>query len=152
MKKILVFSILLICANTYAQQSQGQAVKTNVSVNSQRNLSLKPEATIVNVPLETDLSKYKRIVLSVEGWSDKANEKYIRNTLKQSIFIVEKKDFKKGKTVMQSDTLYLFWNRSADHDDRTTTIVVRDSENKVLYSVSHTNVGRAKMLDFLLSV
>lgn len=153
MKKIIIVSLFLtFCFKSYSQQAQGQAVKTNVNITEQRDLELKPESSTINIPLETDLTKYKKIVLSVEGWAKKANEKDIRNALKQSIFIVEKKDYKKGKTKMNSDTLYFFWNRSADHDDRNTTIIVRDSDMKVLYSASHTNVGRAKMLNFILSI
>ena len=133
--------------DSYSQQVQG----TNVNITKERELVLKPESTIINVTLETDLSKYKKLVLSVEGWAARANENDIRNALKQSIFNVDKKDFKKGKTKMEEDTIYFFWNRSDDGDDRTTTIVVRDSNMKVLYSASHTNVGRAKMLDFIIS-
>ena len=112
---------------------------------------MKPESTVINIPLETDLSQYKKLVLSVQGWAANANEHDIRNALKQSIFNVDKKDFKKGKTKMEEDTLYFFWNRTDDGDDRTTTIIVRDFNMKLLYSASHTNVGRAKMLDFILN-
>ena len=133
--------------DSYSQQVQG----TNVNITKERELVLKPESTIINVTLETDLSKYKKLVLSVAGWAARANENDIRNALKQSIFNVDKKDFQKGKTKMEEDTIYFFWNRSDDGDDRTTTIVVRDSNMKVLYSASHTNVGRAKMLDFIIS-
>jgi macrodomain Ter protein organizer (MatP/YcbG family) len=152
MKRIIIVTAFLLSLNSYSQQVQGQAVKTNVNITKQRELVLKPESKTINVPLVTDLTNYKNIVLSVEGWSRKANEKDIRNALKQSIFIVEKKDFKKGKTKMKDDTLYFFWNRSNDNDDRTTTIIVRDYKMKVLYSASHTNVGRAEMLAFILSI
>jgi len=153
MKKIIIASLLLtFCLKSYSQQVQGQAVKTNVNITKERELVLKPESKTINVPLEVDLTDYKNIVLSVEGWARKANEKDIRKALKQSIFTVDKKDFKKGKTKMDKETLYFFWNRSADGDDRTTTIVVRDYKMKVLYSATHTNVGRAAMLDFILSI
>ena len=147
MKKLIIISLVFLSIDSYSQQVQG----TNVNITKERELVLKPESTIINVTLETDLSKYKKLVLSVEGWAARANENDIRNALKQSIFNVDKKDFKKGKTKMEEDTIYFFWNRSDDGDDRTTTIVVRDSNMKVLYSASHTNVGRAKMLDFIIS-
>ncbi len=153
MKTFIIASFTLFFSfQSFSQQAQGQSVKTNVSITKQRDLELKPESSTINVPLVTYLTQYKKIVLSIEGWAKKTNEKDIRNALKQSIFVVEKKDFKKGKTKMNSDTLYFFWNRSADHDDRNTTIVVRDHNMKVLYSATHTNVGRAKMLDFILSI
>lgn len=147
MKKLIIISLVFLSIDSYSQQVQG----TNVNITKERELVLKPESTIINVTLETDLSKYKKLVLSVAGWAARANENDIRNALKQSIFNVDKKDFQKGKTKMEEDTIYFFWNRSDDGDDRTTTIVVRDSNMKVLYSASHTNVGRAKMLDFIIS-
>lgn len=151
MKNLIIVAILFISIDSYSQQLQGQAVNTNVNITKERELLLKPEATIVNIPLETDLSKFKKIVLSVQGWAANANEKEIRNALTQSIFIVDKKDYKKGATKMEEDTIYFFWYRTDDGDDRTTTVIVRDFNMKVLYSASHTNVGRAKILDFILS-
>jgi hypothetical protein len=151
MKNLILIAFTLLSLDSYSQQVQGQSVKTNVNITKERELVIKPEATVINIPLESDLSKYKNIVLSVQGWAPKANEKDIRNALKQSIFIVDKRAYKKGKTVMEEDTIYFFWNRSEDGDDRTTTIIVRDYNMKVLYSATHTNVGRAKMLDFILS-
>ena len=152
MKKLIIIAFLFLSIDSYSQQVQGQAVNTNVNITKERELVLKPESTVINIPLETDLSKYKKIVLSIEGWSAKQNEKDIRNALKQSIFNVDREDFEKGVTKMEEDALYFFWFRTNDGDDRTTTIIVRDFNMKVLYRASHTNVGRAKMLDFLLSL
>lgn len=146
-----MIAFLFLSIDSYSQQFQGQAVNTNVNIKKERELVLKPESTVINIPLETDLSSYKKIVLSVQGWAANANEKDIRNALKQSIFNVDTKDYKKGVTKMEEDAIYFFWNRSEDSDDRTTTIIVRDFNMKVLYSATHTNVGRAKMLDFILS-
>lgn len=151
MKKLIMIAVLFLSLDSYSQQVQGQAVNTNVNVTKERELVLKPESTVINIPLETDLSGYKKIVLSVQGWAAHANEKDIRNALKQSIFIVDKKDYEKGVTKMEEGTMYFFWNRTEDGDDRTTTIIIRDFNMKVLYSASYTNVGRAKMLDFILS-
>ena len=145
MKNIIVIAFLFLSIDSYCQQVQGQ----KVNITNERDLQ--PESTIINVPLETSLSKYKNIVLSVEGWAANANEKDVRKALKQSIFIVEKKDYQKGVTKMEENTLYFFWYRSTEGDDRATTIVLRDFNMKVLYSASHTNVGSAKMLNFLLS-
>jgi hypothetical protein len=151
MKNLLMIVILLFSFDVYSQQAQGQSVKTNVNITNERDLVLKPESTVIITPLENDLKSYKKIIISVEGWASAGNEKDIRNALKQSIFIVDKKDYKKGVTKMEEDTIYFFWNRSEDGDDRTTTIVLRDYKMKVLYSATHVNVGRAKMLDFILS-
>ena len=145
MKKLAIIAFLFLSIDSYSQ------VNTNVNIRNEREVVLQPESSVINIPLESDLSKYKKIILSVQGWAASANEKDIRNALKQSIFIVDKKDYEKGKTVMQEDTIYFFWNRSDDGDDRTTTIILRDFNMKVLYSASHTNVGRAKMLDFILN-
>lgn len=146
MKKIITISFLFITTNTYSQ------VNTNINISNERQAVMQPESSIINIPLQCDLSKYKKIVLSVQGWAASLNEKDIRNALKQSIFIVDKKRFNKDKTEMEEDTIYFFWNRSEDGDDRTTTIIIRDYNMKVLYSATHTNVGRAKMLDFILSL
>ena len=153
MKKLIIITFLLLSINSYSQQIQGQAqeVNTNVKITKERDVILQPESTVINVPLTTDLSNYKKLVLSVVGWSAYSNEIDIRKALKQSIFNVEKKTYVKGKTKLEEDTLYFFWNRSEDGDDRSTTIVLRDFNMKVLYSASHTNVGRAKMLAFLIS-
>lgn len=51
---------------------------------------------------------------------------------------------------MEENTIYFFWNRSDDGDDRSTTILVKNYNLKVLYSATHTNVGSAKMLEFIL--
>lgn len=146
-KLIIIISILLLSIESYSQQVQG----TSVNIRNERELVLKPESTVIYTPLKTDLTKYKNLVLSVEGWAAYQNENEIRNALNQSIFKVDKKEFKKGKTKMEEDTLYFFWNRSNDSDDRTTTIILRDFNMKVLYSATHTNAGRAKMLDFILN-
>ena len=151
MKKIIVIVFISLSIDSNSQQAQGQAVNTNVNIIKERKLVLKPESTIIIIPLEHDLTKYKKIVLSIQGWAANANEKDIRNALIQSIFIVDKKNFKKGVTKMQDDTIYFFWNRTDDGDDRSTTIIVRDFNRKILYSASHTNVGRAKMMDFIIS-
>jgi predicted transcriptional regulator len=151
MKKLIMIAFLIVTIDLYSQQVQGQDVNTNVNIKKERELALKPEATVINIPLEADLSKYKKIVLSVQGWSAKQNEKDIRNALKQSIFNVDKKNFEKGVTKMEEDAIYFFWFRTNDLDDRTTTIILRDFNMKVLYSATHINVGRAKMLDFILN-
>ena len=150
MKKLIIIVFVFSSINSYSQQVQGQAVNNNVNIRNERELVLQPETTIINIPLEISLSKYKKIVLSIEGWAARENEKDIRKALKQSIFNVEKSDFKKGVSKMEEDTIYFFWNRSDDGDDRSTTIIVRDFNMKVLYSASHTNVGRAKMMDFIM--
>jgi hypothetical protein len=151
MKKLIMIAFIFLCIISYSQQVQGQSVNTRVNVTEERELVLKPESTVINTPLESDLSGYKKIVISVQGWAARANEKDIRNALKQSIFIVDKKDYEKGVTKMEEGTMYFFWNRTEDGDDRTTTIIVRDFNMKVLYSATHINVGRAKMLDFILN-
>ena len=149
MKKLIVLSLILFSISLYPQVVQGQTTGTNVNVLKERELQ--PESSVINVPLTTDLTKYKNIVLSVLGFACYENENDIRNALQQSIFNVDKKDFKKGKTKMEENTIYFFWNRTEDGVDRSTTIILRDYNMKVLYSASHTNVGRAKMLDFILN-
>lgn len=151
MKNLILLSFLFLTIDSYSQLNQGQSVRTDVNITKERELVLKPESTIINISLEANLLKYKKLVISVEGWAAKENESDIRNALKQSIFIVDKKDFKKGKTKMEEDTLYFFWYRTDDGDDRTTSIILRDFNMKLLYSASHINVGRAKMLDFILN-
>ena len=152
MKNLLLIATLLLSITTYSQIEKEENINSKIILKEQRVLNLKPESSIINVPLEVDLRNYKNIVLSVEGWLDVSNEKEIRDALKQSIFTVERKNYKKNKTVLKEDTLYLFWNQSNEWDDRTTTLIIRDSNFNVLYSVTHTNVGKAKILSFLLSI
>ena len=142
---LLIFTFVNLKGQT---QTTGVIVKSN-TVN-QRDLTLFDEETTIKTPM-ADLSNYTNICLSVTGWAAMQNKVDIKKALKQSRFIVEKKPFKKGKTKMNPNTIYFFWNRSADHDNRTTTIIVRDHKMKILYSASHLNTGRAKMLEPILN-
>ncbi|GAA4943828.1 hypothetical protein GCM10023314_16080 [Algibacter agarivorans] len=152
MNKLLIIPILLFCCNLFSQQVQSNTSKTNVNISEQRELNLKPESTIINVPLESDLSKYKKIVLSIMGANYSINKNRVPQAIRQSKFILEKKNFKKGKTKMKEDTLYLFWTCSKEYDDITTTLVIRDYNFKVLYSATYTNIGTSKILSFIMSI
>lgn len=151
MKNCVIIILFLFCFNGYSQQVQGTAVKvSNVSVN-ERELNLKPEKKDILTPLVVDLSQYTNITIGVTGYYAWSWEKDIEDALENSRFIVDKKKFKKGVTKMNPNTLYFFWNRSADIDDRTTSIILRDYKMNILFSANYVNVGTAEILSFLLN-
>lgn len=152
MNKLLLILILLFSCNLFSQQVQSSTSKTNVNISEQRELNLKPESKVINIPLVSDLSKYKKITLSIAGSNYKLNKYHVAQAIGQSKFILEKKKFKKGKTKMDEDTLYFFWTCSKVYDDITTNLVIRDYNFKVLYSATYTNVATSKILSFIMSI
>ena len=75
----------------------------------------------------------------------------IRKVLEQSRFIVEKKTYKKGKTKLKENTLYLFWSGSGPTWDRSVSIQLRNHKLEILYSADYNNIKTTKMLSFLLN-
>ena len=71
-------------------------------------------------------------------------------------FIVDKKRAKKNprflKDVKKPSYLYFYFRRQmgSGNDDITTSVIVRDHKNKVVYSVMHTNTGIPEILDPLI--
>tara|TARA_X000000950_G_scaffold178308_1_gene216473 strand:- start:191 stop:652 length:462 start_codon:yes stop_codon:yes gene_type:complete len=152
MKKLILL-LLLIPILSFGQNP---TIKKEINIKSESSSDVTfkfedGEYTIVKT-LETDLSNYDKIVLGVSDTNNRVySERMMRKTLEQSRFIVEKKTYKKGKTKLKDDTLYLFWTGSGPTWERNVSIQLRDHRLKILYSADHKNIGVTKILSFLLN-
>jgi len=152
MKKL----ILLLLFIPLVSFGQDVNIKKDISIDSKSssNVTVKFEdgdITIVK-PLKTDLANYTNIVLGVSDTNNKVfSERMIRKVLEQSRFIVEKKTYKKGKTKLKENTLYLFWSGSGPSWERSVSIQLRNYKLEILYSADYNNIDRTKMLSFLLN-
>ena len=168
MKKLLIILTLLSNYCIYSQiQRQAQVQATSVNVSSttiqQRELVLSEPSTIVNVPLQVDLNNYEKLLLVDIKSIGLSTEKYLYNLYEERLLssplkIVnpvkfDKKKFKKNRMFLRDikdpKSLYFYYVRSqgsAGNDDIITTVIIRDYQNKVIYSVTHKNMGFNEIL------
>jgi len=149
----LLLPLLFISLLSFGQES---TIKKDINIQSESssNVTVKFEDGEYRVikPLETELTNYNKVVLGVSDTNNKVYfKRMIRKVLKQSRFIVEKKTYKKGKTKLKEDTLYLFWTGSGPTWDRSVSIQLRNHKLDILYSADYNNIGITKMLSFLLN-
>lgn len=152
MNKLLLI-LLFLPLFSFGQNSTIQK-DINIKSESSNDVTIKfedGEYTVIK-PLEIDLSNYVKIVLGVSDTNNRVYfERMMRKTLEQSRFIIEKKSYKKGKTKLKEDTLYLFWTGSGPTWERSVSIQLRDHKFNILYSADYRNIGITKILSFLLN-
>ena len=168
MKKLLIILTLLSNYCIYSQiQRQAQVQATSVNVSSttiqQRELVLSEPSTIVNVPLQVDLNNYEKLLLvditskispsTVKSVYNLYEERLLSSPLKiVNPVKFDKKKFKENRMFLRDikdpKSLYLYYVRSqgSGNDDIITTVIIRDYQNKVIYSVIHKNIGVPEIL------
>ena len=165
---------LMLCFNfSFSQVYQGTKVGTKVNVTNktvnERELVLTEPKTEIRVPLEVDLYNYTHLVLveinSISGnpkryggremstynlYEDRLSSSPLKiiNPVK-----VSKKKWKKDPLFLRDEVkdpkhVYLYYLRKegSGNDDITTTVILRDYQNKVIYSSIHYNVGIPEIL------
>ena len=171
MKKLLLLS-LLISFPVYAQETINVNVKKDVKVSKsiselaiERAAAMSDPSTIIKIPLEVDFNNYTNIALVGIGniggfYGPKSSYNAVAKALEFSPITVmnpikeNKKKFKKNKMFLREtkdpNWLYVYVKFSMSGVDSIKSLVIRDSKNKVLYSVSHTNVPLAEVMSPLV--
>lgn len=165
MKKLLIPFLVFFSYYSYSQvQGQVQGQKTSVDVRTtniqQRELVVSEPGTTIIEPLVVDLNNYTHLVLvdvnSTNGRDRKTYNLY-EDRLMSSPLIIENptKDRKKFREnplylreIKDPKWVYLYYTRKrgSGNDDINTTVILRDWENRILYSSSHVNVGIPEIL------
>ena len=166
--------------NTEKQEKIVVQSKTNVSNKTivPRELILSEQKTTIKTPLTVDLSNYTHLLLVIVdtyrineyltsstqlGFKDQNRIAYkpVENILKLGIFEVinpieyDRKRFKKEpdylRTIKKDSYLYLYGIQTKGRgDDVNSTIIVRDSKNKIIYNANHINTGLNEILEPLI--
>ena len=105
-----------------------------------------------------NLSLYSDLVIITNGWQPKSNAKTIVKLLENTDFnliskekVKRAKKYKKKKHANQSGYLYLNFIRNAiDEKNRETTIIIKDSEDELIFKGYFRNVSHMKMLELLI--
>jgi len=179
MKKLLtLIAVLFITAPAYAQEtinvnvkkddSYSDKVKANAAETTAKaalaKAMLEP-STVIKIPIEVDFNNFTTIALVGIGniggiFGPKLSYKAVAKALEFSPITVmnpieeNKKKFKKNKMFLREtkdpNWLYVYVKFSMSGVNSIKSLVIRDSKNKVLYSVSHTNVPLAEVMSPLV--
>jgi len=137
-------------------QTTNMSVQNRMTNIQPRQLNTSEPSTKIITPLETDLNEFEKLVMvdinTLNGrtkyWYNMYEERLMSSPLRIINPVkVDKKLFRKNplflREVKDSKSIYLYYTRSkgSGNDDINTTVVLRDSNNKILYSASHTNIG-----------
>ena len=175
MKKLLtLIAVLFITAPTtaYAQETINVNVKKDVTVSksimeiaTERAAAMSEPSTVIKTPIEVDFNNFTTIALVGIGniggiYGTKSSYKAVAKALEFSPITVmnpieeNKKKFKKNKMFLREtkdpNWLYVYVKFSMSGVNSIKSLVIRDSKNKVLYSVSHTNVPLAEVMSPLV--
>jgi hypothetical protein len=126
----------------------------------------------IKVPLEVDLNNYTHLALigiginyaqsipSGKQWSRKMDYKLFEKNLYDSPltllnpYTVDVKKAKEDKRFLRetkdSKWLYLYYNESKEGINNIKKVIVRDSNNKIIYNLTTTNVARLQTLEALI--
>jgi hypothetical protein len=178
-KKLLtLIAVLFITAPAYAQEtinvnvkkddSYSDKVKANAAETTAKaalaKAMLEP-STVIKIPIEVDFNNFTTIALVGIGniggiFGPKLSYKAVAKALEFSPITVmnpieeNKKKFKKNKMFLREtkdpNWLYVYVKFSMSGVNSIKSLVIRDSKNKVLYSVSHTNVPLAEVMSPLV--
>lgn len=162
----------MLCFNfSFSQVNQGTNVGTKVNVTNstvnERELVLTEPKTEIKVPLEVDLNNYTHLLLvdvttgnyeNVGVFRSKIDYKRLENQLMSSPLTimnpvkVSKKKFKKNPIFLREtkdpNYVYLYYlsRKGSGNDNVVTSIILRDYQNKIIYSSIHYNVGIPEIL------
>ena len=173
MKKLLILlTVLFITAPAYAQETINVNVKKDVTVSksimeiaTERAAAMSEPSTVIKTPIEVDFNNFTTIALVGIGniggiYGTKSSYKAVAKALEFSPITVmnpieeNKKKFKKNKMFLREtkdpNWLYVYVKFSMSGVNSIKSLVIRDSKNKVLYSVSHTNVPLAEVMSPLV--
>jgi len=173
MKKLLtLIAVLFISAPAYAQETINVNVKKDVTVSksimeiaTERAAAMSEPSTVIKTPIEVDFNNFTTIALVGIGniggiYGPKSSYKAVAKALEFSPITVmnpieeNKKKFKKNKMFLREtkdpNWLYVYVKFSMSGVNSIKSLVIRDSKNKVLYSVSHTNVPLAEVMSPLV--
>ena len=173
MKKLLtIIAVLFITAPAYAQETINVNVKKDVTVSksimeiaTERAAAMSEPSTVIKTPIEVDFNNFTTIALVGIGniggiFGPKLSYKAVAKALEFSPITVmnpieeNKKKFKKNKMFLREtkdpNWLYVYVKFSMSGVNSIKSLVIRDSKNKVLYSVSHTNVPLAEVMSPLV--
>ena len=167
MKKLILL-LLFIPLVSFGQTVLKSTTNTNISseTNIENELVLSDENTTIKTPLTTDLSNYTHLlIIDATLYSDWAEDyvgwrnEFIRleNLLSLTVFEVmnpyrvDRKRFRKEsnflRTMKNDSYLYLYLRQAAGRgDDVNTSIIIRDSKNKIIYNATHINTGLNEVL------
>ena len=159
-----------INVNVKKDDSYSDAVKAGAAATTARAAlatAMAEPSVKVKVPLTVDFNDYTHIALvGVDYWvkgigifSNKAAYKKVEKLLNYSFLEVinpvekDKKKFKKNKMFLRSikdpNWLYVYYKDALQSIDKVTSLVIRDSKNKVLYSATHTNFTGTEVMSVL---
>ena len=162
MFKLSLTLVSLFCFNLTFSQVVGQQTKVNVNTSNnsysvqQRELVTSEPKTEIKVPLEVNLNDYTHLVLvdinSLSGRDKSTYNLYEDRLMSSPLLIinpvkVDKRKFKKNPMFLRNNKnpkyVYFYYTRKqgSGNDDINTTLILRDYNNKILYSSSHYNIG-----------
>ena len=176
MKNILsLLTVLFITAPAYAQETINVNVKKEKSYSEVANeaqtaraataAAMSEPSTVIKTPIEVDFNNFTTIALVGIGniggiYGTKSSYKAVAKALEFSPITVmnpieeNKKKFKKNKMFLREtkdpNWLYVYVKFSMSGVNSIKSLVIRDSKNKVLYSVSHTNVPLVEVMSPLV--
>ena len=175
MKKLILL-LLFIPLVSFGQTYDNTVVKvdnyTNTSTRVENDLVLSNEKTTIKTPLILDLNNYThlalvRVNIKYNDYAFSENEntavqnrrayKPIQNLLSMGLLQVvnpyelDVKRFRKEplylRTIKKDTYLYLYLNQTDGRgDDVNTTILIRNSKNKIIYNATHINTGLNEIL------
>ena len=161
MKKLLLLLMFIPLV------SIGQTVNTSVSSYTENELVLSEKQIDIKTPITVDLSNYTHILIvkSTMGrgafgvfYFDKSTINNLASKLSSSIFNIirpqaydKKRYWKQGKSFLKNvkdkSYLYMYYSESKGKgDDINSKLLIRDWENKLIYSASHINYGIDEVL------
>ncbi|MDB4090923.1 hypothetical protein N9528_01195 [Crocinitomicaceae bacterium] len=150
-------------SKTQAAAAKTQAAAARTAADAARSSAMKEPLTEILIPLEVDLNSYTHLALvSIGGTGGRTKELYdhTASTLMSSPFTIvnpteNKKLFKKNPLYLKgskhSGWLYLYYSRSSLGVNELRDVLVRDSNNKVIYSSKNRNVSYERVLSPLIN-
>jgi len=175
MKKLILLLLFIPLVSFGQEEVTVVQSKTNISnsTNIENELVLSDEKTTIKTPLIIDLNNYTHLALvrvNLKGgyydtFTDESStavqnrdayepvEKLLSMGLLQVVnpYKLDVKRFRREplylRTIKKDTYLYLYLNQAKGRgDDVNTTILIRDSKNKIIYNATHINTGLNEIL------
>ena len=177
--RIITIIVLFLVTNTINAQSNSgsasaSASSSKVSVNNitERELVLSEKVNSVVIELSPDIDQYNTIyIVNATLWSSISNRSYydkwnVEKTkdalISSSLEVIEphsydKRAWKKDKYFLRSikndKGIYLYLDQTKGKgDDVNSTLILRNSQNEILYKANFVNAGMNEILDVVTSL
>ena len=159
-----------INVNVKKDDSYSDAVKAGAAATTARAAlatAMAEPSIKIKVPIDVDFNNYTHIALVGVDYftvmwgikNTKAAYTNVKELLSFSPLEIinpaeeDKKKFKKNKMFLRSikdpNWLYVYYKDSFQSVDKVTSLVIRDSKNKILYSATHTNFSGTEVMSVL---